>query len=322
MNYGIIIYENEDYLYKLLKFRLSTFFPNSYIIRGISDLDDSLVPLAENIHILYDSTQFTFEQVCRFSENISCPVTVLPLFNDLLDEAPTIDCSYLFSLITETEYSMNSKTNLSINSEDKCKTVVLIPFSYIHEREALIKNELANLKEIEMCIRLDLMAGIRMPFSFTGTNSQTNGLSELLFAAKQKKLTPDLILSMCGPDNNGFMSFGKPYHSDDVFDYDISTIENLISTASELTKNPSYPMNLLVVAEGFKIKDLARIASLADELHILIPERLYNTDLGFKEEIGSITRSFDAKKPIVIHHVEKLKMDRDYETMQLWHRKY
>lgn len=321
MNCGIIIYELEDYVFKLLKFRLSTLLPDSYIIRGTStELNSDSLPFAENIHILYDSNQFTMTQICKFSEKIKNPVSISSVFRDDLDGNEIIDCAHLYNRITSTDYSMNriaQSTDENIPSSKPGKVSVLLPFSYIDEREFFIHSQLSYLKDTSMCLRLDLMSGIRMPYSFSGIDRSNCSITQLLSLAKNGRLTPEDILAFCTPDNNGYLVTSKPFHSDDVFDYGIDVIEKVLLTSRMLTKETSYPMNILVVAEGFKINELAKIASLGDEVNILLPKRLHQTDLGFKEEIGRITRVLPPEIKVTLHDTEKLKMDKNYEAMQI-----
>lgn len=321
MNCGIIIYELEDYVYKLLKFRLSTLLPDSYIIRGTStDLNSDSLPFAENIHILYDSNQFAMAQICKFSEKLKNSVSISSIFRDDLDGPDIIDCAHLYNRITSTDYSMNriaQSTDNNIPSSKPGKVSVLLPFSYIDERELFISNHLSYLKDTSMCLRLDLMSGIRMPYSFSGIDRSNCSITQLLSLAKNGRLTPEDILAFCTPDNSGFLVTSKPYHSDDIFDCGIEVIEKVLVTAKMLTKDTSYPMNILVVAEGFKIADLSRIASFGDEVNILLPKRLHQNDLGFKEEIGRITRVLPPQIQVKIHDTEELKTEKNYETMQI-----
>lgn len=322
MNSGIIIYELEDYLFKLLKFRLSSFFPDGYIVRGTSiELTNESVPLADKFHVLYNPLEFFPEQIQMFISKLHGHISLIPIFEEHNETYyETIDCRQLYNLIMTADYDLardSEFTNNPIEVNETGKTVVLIPFSYISEREHLIKNELSTLKDSRMCLRLDLMSGMRMPDTFSGYGLEKGNLTELLDLAHKETITGEQIIQFSTPDNLGFMTVGKPKCTDDVFDYDITTITKLIKGAKELNFDKSYPVNVLVVAEGFKIRDLETIASLADELHILLPQRLYQDNLGFKEEIGRITRSLKPDKSLCIHYIENLKTEIKYETQPI-----
>lgn len=320
MNYGIIIYEKDDYIYKLVKFRLSTLFPDGYIIRGVSELNSSSIPFADGINILFNSSQYKINDIYKYSENLKTPVSIISLYNDNETGFPMIDCAEIYDQITNMTYQIkeiSDEHQISKVCSKAAKTVLYIPFAYISEREALIANKLQYLTDDFLCLRLDLMSGIRMPNTFSGVCNGTVGLTELLDLAQQDSIEKEDILDYCAPDNKGYITPGKPKHSDDVFDYDLDTIKKLIRTASELNEDDSYPMNVLIVAEGFRIADYIEIASLVDEIQILLPERLYKDNLGFKDEIGRITRSVNSEIPVTIHYVETLKLEKEHETMQI-----
>lgn len=322
MKSGIIIYELEDYLFKLLKFRLSSFFPDGYIVRGTSiELTNDSVPLADKFHVIYNPLEFLPEQIQMFISKLQGHISLIPLYEEHNDGYyETIDCKQLYNMIMTAEYDLTKGsefTNNPIDAADNGKTVVLIPFSYISEREHLIKSELSSLKDSRMCLRLDLMSGIRMPDTFSSYGQEKGNLSEILDLSLKGTIKSENFLQFATPDNLGFMTVGKPNNSDDVFDYDLTTITRLIKRAKELNFDKSYPINVLIVAEGFRIRELEVIASLADELHILLPERLYQDNLGFKEEIGRITRSLKPDKSLCIHYIENLKTEIKYETQPI-----
>lgn len=316
MNYCITIFENEDYIFKLLKFRLSSLLPNSYIYRGIMDLTSTSYQFSDTIQVFFNPLQYSYSEICSYTKDIKCNVNIFSLFNDDSSYSQVIDCTYLYECIIKNDCNDNEQTECTSKTK-KAKTTLLIPFSYIDEREYFIMNELKGLTNDLMCLRLDLMAGIRMPTTFSGVFSGTIGLTDLLILASQSEISGSDILAYCIPDNKGFISPGKPKHSDDVFEYGIQAINNLIVAATELNNDTSYPMNVLIVAEGFRMSELIQISSHADEVIFLLPERLHKNDLGFNEEISSIIRAIDSNIPVSIKYVEKQEMDKYYETMQI-----
>ncbi len=320
MNIGIIIFEKEDYLYKLLKFRLSTYFPDGYITRGRSGgIDPSDIPLAKNIHVLYDSDQYTSEQINKECSNIDIPISISTIYNDEYSKGRIIDCKYLakkiMNLHKEASYARKgSSKSDSFNG----KLIMIISYAYMDERENLIDTEFDYLrKDSHMCLRIDLMSGIRMPTSFSGIENSTGGITDILRMAANESLEPKDIMAYSTPDSKGFITPGKPVHTDDVFDFGINPVLNLIETSKELTTDITFPINVLVVAEGFRFKELVKMAALADEVHFLLPERLLNDYLGFKSEIGSITRSLPPDVPVTMHYCDNIIKSKRYEATKI-----
>lgn len=319
MKRGIIIFEREDYIYKLLKFRLSNYFPDSYIVRGKKGrIDSSDIPLAECIHILYDSDQFSYEQICRDSDSLDIPVTISGLCNEEYKNGRIIDCKYLANKIINSDPSLPVPSFVGNPSEHNGRIILLIPYAYMDERENMIGTEFDYLKKsTKMCLRIDLMSGIRMPVTFSGVDNSSGGLTEILDLASRSELKPEDIMAYSTPDTNGFITPGRPRHSDDVFDYGIDAVINLMEEAYELTTDPAFPLNVLIVAEGFRIKELIRIASHAGEVHFLLPERLLDEDTGFRSEIGTITRSLPHDIPVTMHYCDNILRNRNYETVKI-----
>lgn len=320
MNIGIIIFEKEDYLFKLLKFRLSTYFPDGYIVRGNSGgINPSDIPLAKKIHVLYDSDQYTSDQISRECNNIDIPISISTIYNDEFNKGRIIDCKYLARKIMNQSKETSSVRKGSGESDSfNGKLIMIISYAYMDERENLIDTEFDYLrKDSHMCLRIDLMSGIRMPSSFSGLENSTGGITDILRLAASESLEPKDIMAYSTPGTNGFITPGKPVHTDDVFDFGINPIINLIETSKELTTDITFPINVLIVAEGFKFKDIVRISGMADELHFLLPERLLKDYLGFKSEIGSITRSLPPEVPVTMHYCDNIIKSKRYETTKI-----
>lgn len=320
MNIGIIIFEKEDYLYKLLKFRLSTYFPDGYIIRGVSGgISSADIPLAKKIHVLYDSDQYSLEQIRSDCNRIEMDINISSIYNEEFCKGRIIDCKYLAKKIMENNIATSQIINkISSNNSFNGKLIILISYAYMDERENLIDTEFDYLRrDTHMCLRIDLMSGIRMPSSFTGVESSSGGITDILTLAAKESLEPKDIMAYSTPDSKGFITPGKPTHTDDVFDFGIEPVVNLVETAKELTTDITFPINVFIVTEGFRFKDLIRIAALADELHFLLPERLLSDYLGFKSEIGSITRALPPEVPVTMHYCDNIIKSQRYETVKI-----
>ena len=59
------------------------------------------------------------------------------------------------------------------------------------------------------------------------------------------------------------------------------------------------------------------MATLADEVHFLLPKRLMEEDLGFKEEIGSITRMLPAGTPVTMHYSDLILKSRQHDKVKI-----
>ena len=319
MNIGIIIFEKEDYLYKLLKFRLSMYFPDGYIVRGnLGGINPSDIPLAKKIHVLYDSDQFSSDQISRECSNIDIPLSISTIYNDEYSKGRIIDCKYIAKKIMNSQQETPSVRKSSKSGSFNGKLIMIISYAYMDERENLIDTEFDYLKrDSHMCLRLNLMSGIRMPTSFSGIENSTGGITDILRMAANESLEPKDIMAYSTPDSKGFITPGKPVHTDDVFDFGITPVMNLIETSKELTTDITFPINVLVVAEGFRFNDCVKISALADEVHFLLPERLLNDYLGFKSEIGSITRSLPPDVPVTMHYCDNIIKSQRYETTKI-----
>ncbi len=321
MSTGIVIYEKNDYVFTLLKSRLSIYFPDSYIFRaGSDDLSQGNGELASITDVIYDDHQFSEYEVREFSNSFSSNTDeLIPLYSISDDGKECIDCSTLARLLSRNTKDSILDGNLTINHaiNKPGKTLLLLPFAYISERESYIDHMLQDFKnETDICLRLDIMSGIRMPQRFT-TATDKGSLTALLKLAQKDTLTINDIPNYCNPDGYGFITPGKPENSDDVFDYGFQAIEKLIKTASEFSHQEDMPVNTCIVMEGFRFADLRKAASIADELHILFPRELYSRDISFKTEIGSLIRQVKFGCKIITAYSDDYKESKLHETVTI-----
>lgn len=312
MNRSILIFEDTDYTYTLIKARLAHYCPDSYILRGSADQGlSNQVSLSDLVTVLYDDLQYSKEKVIEICGDLGTAVSgVYALSTSTMPGI--IDCRALASLLDEAAAS-----RVKIKNEDiidkKGKMILLLPFAYLDEREALIRDSFKkdNRESGNVCIRIDLMSGIRMMFPSIGS------LTKILDLARDDNLKASDIVENAAYDDNGFLTLGRPERSDDVFDHGTECILKLLSKARQLTSDNCYPADILVVAEGLTFADMSKIAKLADEVHILLPERLYEEDLGFRREIRSITQVLDPTVPVLIRYCEDKERKPSYETVRI-----
>lgn len=319
MNHAVIIYEDDDFLYGLLRFRLALYLPDCYIMRdGDKNYLNNINQFSDTLFVLFDDHQYDeYDVVFENIEGIN--VFYLPLYSET-DNGPLIDCKELAIRIAETKTTVRHKSqNIEINDKPNRNGVhILIPFSYIDERERFIDEELSFLRDSDnMCIRLDLMAGIRMPINYSGSYSTVGSLTQLLDKAKSRNISPEDILAFVNPDSNGFFTPGKPQRSDDVFDYGTDTLATLINTLSTLVNEESDRFTGLIVAEGFRFRELINLASCCDVIHILLPKRMYETDLGFKTEIAELTKNIPTDCKVTVYDSDKYQTERKLETIKI-----
>lgn len=310
MNRSIIIFEKDDYTYTLISTRLSYYCPDSYIIRGTHDpLSLHQITVSDHVSVLYDDSQYSKEKVIEICDDLG--IAVNGVFALCISSMPgIIDCKALASLLNN---SAASRVNIKDEDKKRGKMILLLPFAYMDEREALIKDSFKkdNQESGNVCIRIDLMSGIRMMFPSIGS------LTKILDKARDDDLKASDIVENAAYDDNGFLTLGRPERSDDVFDHGTECILKLLKSARQLTSDSSYPADILVVAEGLTFADMSKIAALADEVHILLPERMYKEDLGFRREIGSITQVLDPSIPVMIRYCEDKERKPSYETVRI-----
>ncbi len=319
MNHAVIIYEDDDFLYGLLRFRLSLYLPDCYIMRdGDKNYLNNINQFSDTLFVLFDDHQYNeYDVSIEDIEGIN--VFYLPLYSEE-DNCTLIDCKELAMRIAQTKTSVRQKTTCAENTgrTEHGGVHILIPFSHIDERERFIDEELSFLRDSDnMCIRLDLMSGIRMPTNYSGSYSSVGSLTQLLDKAKSKHICSEDILSFVNPDSNGFFTPGKPQRSDDIFDYGTDTLITLINALSTLVNEDSDRFTGLIVAEGFRFRELIKLASCCDVIHILLPKRMYETDLGFKTEIAELTKNIPTDCKVTVYDSDKYQTERQLETIKI-----
>ncbi|HOO49275.1 MAG TPA: hypothetical protein PLM10_01840 [Saccharofermentans sp.] len=321
MAFSILLLENSTHLVKLLKARLSLCFEDAYIRQVIDKTYDFCEQaLTNSTYVFYDDKQFSPEFVDSFCNTIpGDQIHVDPLFIYDKKHGRIIDCSRLAHLI-------NSNSLQSLRNDDSSATTpksergsfhLLLPFSYINEREEFIRSEFLSLRDSsDICVRLNLMSGTRIPSYFT-TRLSDGTLTSLLKKAKNGSLLSSDILESTNPDMFGFLTPGNPDHADDVFDFGIEVISSLLSCTRDLTFDTSQRISVLAVAEGFRMNEYLEFAKYVDHLHILLPGRMYEESTGYQDQIDAITRQLPSSSKVSVYYSEDYKAGTNYETVKL-----
>lgn len=303
MAFGILIYEKDDYLYSLIRERLSSRFPQAYIDKADNPGLSTDFKLITDIVVLYDNKQG------------SAPVTnsgraPVPLFSDDGKGHQIIDMRRVYEDILIS--GIDEQNDVSRAVDDKDRLRLLISYAYIDERENFIKQVIGPSTFASMHpIRIDLMSGIRMPALFT--HSRNGSITTLLRKCADKKFDPNQILSYLNPDSNGFLSAGKPENEDDVYDAGIDSCSRLMALLKALCIKDN--AGALVVAEGWRESELLELIRYCDTLHILLPARMCTEDTGMVKELGLFKRALTSGALMTVHYCEDYR--EQYESIRI-----
>ncbi len=280
MAFTIVILEEEKYLKDLLRQKIKGSFPDAYIRDDIKGDDKGL---SEFEIVLFDNRRYDAKE-----EN----GLYVPIFS-----SGVIDCKILEDKI---------RSIIPDIPGERGEMCLLISYAYLDERESYIEREFAHLKnDHDMCIRLDLMSGIRMPSCFTAAPPDTSLTRLLGMAGSDPSFDPELIPSYLTYDNRGFMTPGKPSFPDDVFDMGIDASVALTEKVRELVRRNDRDISALVVTEGFTIRDMARLVPLFDRTEVLLPARFCEEENNLEQMAGVLTRSLPAGQKLDIRYCRK-----------------
>lgn len=301
MTFGILIYENDSYLYELIRGRLSAKYPSAYISRAGSGAPFDL-NLISDIRILYDNREFPPPA----SENTSEPI---PLFSDNGRGTMIIDMRQIYERLPGiTEES--EQQGLTNHTADRLR--LLISYAYIDERENFIRSAVGPMTfDCIHPIRIDLMSGIRMPTPFM--HGSTGSLTKLLRACTDRRFRPSAITEYLNPDSTGFLSCGKPENEDDVFDIGIEACGKLMEHLRQLCASEN--TGALVVVEGWRVSELISLIGYCDTLHLLLPARMCTEDTGMTKELGAFRRSLPSGALMTVHYCEDYRQQ--YESIRI-----
>ncbi len=270
MAFTIKIYEKNEYIYSLLKKRLSCFYPDAYIVDPFFDEQDYEDRFSDFTRVLFDPEDINEEDI---SPNLSSPIR-------LTEDGGIIDCARLISMLRPAE-----KPSIISKTVSGCLTAV-IPFVYSDVRDSFIRELSSGLSETDFNIRLDFTSKLRSSWhSRSGCN-----MTSLLEACRSRKFEPDDILKYCNMDGSGFLTPGSTADYDDINDLGISRSVTLMHHAAGLAHSDKRSVNVLAVLEGFRTKDLPDLLTECDKVYILLPAKNAVEDLGSKDLIEMLTK--------------------------------
>ena len=262
---GIVIYEKNKYLLRLITERIHSRIPDAYVIDGTDINKTDITRFCDEIITVYDKEQFP--------ESFRNNSNAIQLSDDHI-----IDISQLTRKIRfEPDYS---------SSESKeGKLLLLIPFVYLNERERFIAEELSEFRNMcESCVRLDLTPRTK------STGKSSPSMEALIKAASRKKFDPVSIMDYCIYDDSGFFTPGATNSECEITDFKSEHIEALIKHAQTLTRSQRQ-INALVIAEDVGKELLSKLAPLSDRVVVLLPDRASQNHPGMCELIALLSRS-------------------------------
>lgn len=284
----IDLLSDDAYLSELLRLRLTPMFPNAYIEPEGSSLCMELKDICDSSICLYDNRTYKVEDTKS-----------VPIFTDTRSKA--VDCEAIRKrldvLISECEDEGVTVTSLPGRSH------ILLPFTYINEREAMIDKEFSPfMSDSDLTVRVDLMSGLRMPAPIKN-GPESSSLNALLQRAGQRDFNPSDILEYCNPDLKGFMTPGRPSEPDEVFDHKRSDLISLLKGLRGLSSaNGSPTVTTLCVIEGFRLTDTCELIKHADNIHILLPSDDPDDSSGLSKIPSIIERSAERGQKIFVHY--------------------
>lgn len=276
MAFTIRIYENNEYIYRLLKKRLGSFYPDAYIVNPCLDGQAEDDRFSDFIKVIYNPSDFNKDDVSLTSES---PIR-------LTDDGGMIDCSRLISLIIPNAESP------SINQPATGTITAVIPFVYSDVRDRFIYGLESDLSGSDFNIRLDFTSRLRALWR----GSSGSNMTALLKDCKSRKFTPEDILKYCNMDDSGFLTPGCCKNNDDVYDLGIERSTTLMNHAADLAHSKLRTVNVLAVLEGFRTADLPGLIAGCDKVFILLPARNAGEDLGAKELITMLTKVLGSER--------------------------
>ena len=292
MAFTIKIYEKNEYIYALLKKRLSCFYPDAYIVDPFFDEQDYEDRFSDFTRVIFDPEDINEEDI---SPNLSSPIR-------LTEDGGIIDCARLISMLRPVD-----NTPIITKPVSGCLTAV-IPFVYSDVRDSFIRELASSLSETDFNIRLDFTSKLRSSWhSRSGCN-----MTSLLEACRSRKFEPDDILKYCNMDGSGFLTPGSTTNYDDINDLGVSRSVTLMHHAAGLAHSDKRSVNVLAVLEGFRTKDLPGLLTECDKAYILLPAKNAVEDLGSKDLIEMLMKVLGRER-LEVYYAEDHTPEEKYE---------
>lgn len=295
MAFTIRIFEKDEYIYSLLKYRLGVIYPDAYIVNPMTgDNQDISGGISDHTITFYDQRYISAEDI---GEDTAFP---------LVDPSGTINCRKLISSVDGASKDGRLITRLS----DKGMLTALIPFVPLDVREDYITRFKADeMPGTTHAIRLDYTDGLRSsPESISGVKGN---MTELLQAATSRKFMPEDILNYCALDNTGFLTPGMCSGTDDILDTDPNVLIRLADSLSRLVHIRENSISALLVIEGIRSSTISRITASCDRAVILCPKIRSDS---YKELKDTIERNMLSGTADIIR-IDSYREDRSYEQI-------
>jgi len=285
MAFTIKIYEKNEYLFRLLKKRLSSFFPDAYILDPYYEPGDQEDRFSEYEKVLYDPRDIKKEDIVSLSPPLR-----------LTDDGGIIDCASFLPFIRQ-----NIESPSYLRPATGTVTAVL-PFVYSDVRDRFISDLGTELTGADFNIRLDFTSKIRA----LCRRSAGSNMTSLLDACRSRKFAPEDILKYCNMDDSGFLTPGSTKNNDDVYDLGITRSITLMNLASDLAHSKTRFVNVIAVIEGFRTNDLPDLLSSTDKVILLMPAKDAGEDIGAKDLIELLSRTLGSER-VSVTYAEDLK---------------
>ena len=296
MAFTIKIYEKDEHLFSLLKRRLSSFFPDAYIIDPYLDDTDRENRFSTFTRVLYDPKDIKAEDISQISTS--------PL--RLTEDSGIIDCSRLIRLLCSDEGTQIVRMPLSGSM------YAVLPFVYADQRDRFICDLSTDLSGAGQNIRLDFTSKFRALWrAASGSN-----MTALLEACRSKKFKPEDILKYCNLDDAGFLTPGCTKDYDDVFDLGLERSITLMHHAASLAHSKTSHINVLSVIEGFKTRDLPELLSCCDKVILLFPPEHIADEMGANDLIELLSKSLGKERISVYYANESGNPDVSCDNIQ------
>ena len=285
MAFTIKIYEKNEYLFRLLKKRLSSFFPDAYILDPYYETGDQEDRFSEYEKVLYDPRDIKKEDIVSLSPPLR-----------LTDDGGIIDCASFLPFIRQ---SIESPSYLRPATGT---VTAVLPFVYSDVRDRFISDLGTDLTGADFNIRLDFTSKIRALCK----RSAGSNMTALLDACRSRKFAPEDILKYCNMDDSGFLTPGSTKNNDDVYDLGITRSITLMNLASDLAHSKTRFVNVVAVIEGFRTSDLPDLLSSTDKVILLMPAKDAGEDIGAKDLIELLSRTLGSER-VSVTYAEDLK---------------
>jgi len=263
---GILIYEQDKYLLRLLTERLRNMLPNVYIADGTNKTESrDATQFCSECVVLYDKRQY--------EDKFRDDPKAVSVFEDGI-----IDCRKLIKMLKVSP----------ITKEDRDKDVrvtFLLSFVYVREREEYIRTALGNIRDSDISLRVDLTPRIKCSAQASGS------MAELMAHVYKKRFTPEQILDYCSLDDAGFFTPGAISSSIDFDYYPPEVCRILTEKIRSLSHDDERDITALIVADSIKTGTVVEAAKNADRVILLLPDSKAQFGEGMCDLIARLSRA-------------------------------